>query len=147
MNKRAREMSSKGAAGFAKKKLVGRVAAILLIFKANRSAKLRRRPIRCADALGDGDTPELVSTRCATVIAGGDPMPAPARTKEAPIEALPHEERIRRHPYELYVQCGNLSGSEIDDWLQAEEEIRRAEEEAIDEASEESFWASDPPAY
>jgi hypothetical protein len=27
---------------------------------------------------------------------------------------------------------GNQSGSEIDDWLQAEEEIRRAEEEAID---------------
>ncbi|PYT20630.1 MAG: hypothetical protein DMG57_41485 [Acidobacteria bacterium] len=32
----------------------------------------------------------------------------------------------------LYVQNGNKSGSELDDWLQAEEELRRAAEEAID---------------
>jgi hypothetical protein len=60
---------------------------------------------------------------------------------------LPLEERIRRRAYELYVERGNQSGSEIDDWLQAEEEIRRAEDEGIDEESEESFPASDPPAY
>ena len=59
-------------------------------------------------------------------------MPAPARAKEDPIEALPLEERIRRRAYELYVLRGNRSGSELDDWLQAEEEIRRAEEEATD---------------
>jgi hypothetical protein len=41
------------------------------------------------------------------------------------------EERIRRRAYELYVRRGNQSGSEFDDWLQAEEEISRAEEEAI----------------
>lgn len=60
-------------------------------------------------------------------------MPAPATAKERPIEELPLEERIRRRAHELYVQCGNLSGSEMDDWLQAEEEIRRAQEEAIDD--------------
>jgi hypothetical protein len=52
--------------------------------------------------------------------------------KEPPIETLPLEERVRRRAYELYVQRGNQSGSEFDDWLQAEEEIRRAEEEALD---------------
>ena len=74
-------------------------------------------------------------------------MAAPARAKEAPIETLSLEERIRRRAYELYVQRGSQFGSELDDWLQAEEEIRRTEDEAIEEASEESFPASDPPAY
>jgi hypothetical protein len=74
-------------------------------------------------------------------------MPAPARAKERPIETPSLEERMRRRAYELYILGGNESGSELDDWLRAEEEILRAREEAIDEASEESFPASDPPAH
>jgi hypothetical protein len=63
-------------------------------------------------------------------------MPGTARVKEPrietpSIETLPLEERVRRRAYELYVQRGNESGSELDDWLQAEEEMQRAEEEAI----------------
>ena len=60
-------------------------------------------------------------------------MPEPARAKEPPIETLSLEERIRRRAYELYVQQGNQSGSELDDWLQAEEEIRSAEEQTVKE--------------
>jgi hypothetical protein len=62
-------------------------------------------------------------------------MPAPARAKKTVTEELPLEERIRRRAYELYVQRGNESGSELEDWLQAEEEIQRAEEDARDEGA------------
>ena len=58
-------------------------------------------------------------------------MPAPAKGRR--IEKLPLEEQIRRRAYELYIRRGNQSGSEFDDWLQAEEEVLRAREEAIDE--------------
>jgi hypothetical protein len=82
------------------------------------------------------------------VIAGGDSTPALALAKEIPTGTISLEERIRRRAYELYVERGNQSGSELGDWLQAKEEMRRAKEEAaVDEASEESFSASDSPAY
>jgi hypothetical protein len=72
-------------------------------------------------------------------------MPAPARAKKAPAKTS-LEERIRHRAYELYVARGYQSGSELDDWLQAEEEILHAEKDArVEEASEES--SSDPPAY
>src|SRR5690348_10187742 len=61
-------------------------------------------------------------------------MPATARPAKASAtasETLTIEERIRRKAYELYVQRGNQSGSQLNDWLQAEKEIRRAQEQAI----------------
>ena len=58
-------------------------------------------------------------------------MPAPVPAKKPQIETLSLEERIRRRAYELYIERANESGSEFDDWLQAEEEIQRAEEQAV----------------
>jgi hypothetical protein len=59
-------------------------------------------------------------------------MPAPKREAEPPIETLPIEERIQRRAHELYVERGNQSGSELDDWLQAEEEIIRVQDDTLD---------------
>ena len=61
-------------------------------------------------------------------------MPAPARAKEPQVEKLALKEKIRRRAYELYVLRGNESGSELDDWLQAEAAHRRSYEEAFDES-------------
>ena len=51
-------------------------------------------------------------------------MSAPTYARELTTEDLPIEERIRERAYELYVQHGGQSGSELEDWLQAETEIR-----------------------
>jgi len=74
-------------------------------------------------------------------------MSAAARPKELYSASLPLRERIRRRAYELYLRRGGQTGSELADWLQAEAEIRSALDQSVDEASEESFPASDPPAY
>ncbi len=59
-------------------------------------------------------------------------MPHPPLVEAATgtTEELPLEERVQMRAYELYVLRGNESGSELDDWLQAEDEIRDAEEQA-----------------
>jgi Protein of unknown function (DUF2934) len=57
------------------------------------------------------------------------------------------QEKIRRRANELYLQRGSQAVSELHDWLRAEVEIRQAEDAAIDEASEESFPASDAAAH
>jgi hypothetical protein len=62
-------------------------------------------------------------------------MPHPPLVKAAAAAAaqLPLEERVQMRAYELYVLRGNESGSEMDDWLQAEDEIRDAEEQAAED--------------
>ena len=45
------------------------------------------------------------------------------RPRDAIAETLPAEERIRQRAYDLYVERGNEPGSELDDWIQAEQEI------------------------
>jgi hypothetical protein len=49
------------------------------------------------------------------------PKKQPRRSEEEPRPAL--EEQIRRRAYEIYIQRGGQSGSETDDWLQAEAEM------------------------
>ena len=71
-----------------------------------------------------------------------------AETTERRIDSLSRGERVRRRAEVLYRMRGDRPGSALDDWLQAEEQIRREiEEQAVDEASEDSFPASDPPGH
>ncbi len=57
--------------------------------------------------------------------------PPRAKTAAAAGGQLPLEERVQMRAYELYVLRGNESGSEADDWLQAEDEVRDAEEQSV----------------
>jgi len=51
-------------------------------------------------------------------------MSAQAHTEDLVTDNLPLEERIRQRAHDLYVERGGASESELEDWLQAEEEIR-----------------------
>ena len=44
--------------------------------------------------------------------------------KQAINKEIPLEERIRQRAHEIYLERGGQDGSELDDWLQAEQEIR-----------------------
>ena len=50
---------------------------------------------------------------------------AMAKPKESGKKLVPLEERIRERAHEIYLQRGGQDGSEINDWLQAEAEIRQ----------------------
>lgn len=43
---------------------------------------------------------------------------------------IPIDQRIRQRAYELYVQRGRIDGHDLDDWLQAECEIKGTEANA-----------------
>ncbi len=47
---------------------------------------------------------------------------SPQKSKIEP-EKLPLEARIRERAHEIYLERGGQDGTELDDWLQAEQEI------------------------
>jgi hypothetical protein len=61
--------------------------------------------------------------------------PAPAVPKKSAETAPgPTEEQIRRRAHEIYMQRGPQDGHELDDWLQAETELRETRGEDALEA-------------
>lgn len=63
-------------------------------------------------------------------------MSAAIEEKESESQDLAVEALIRRRAYELYVVRGNASGSELDDWLQAEQEMLASQDREIEEGPE-----------
>jgi hypothetical protein len=64
---------------------------------------------------------------------GGDSVETKPRVRHPGGSAeLPLEERVRLRAHQLYIERGNESGSEMDDWLQAEEELSAAQEERLE---------------
>jgi hypothetical protein len=49
--------------------------------------------------------------------------PALAKTREVSLGKPARDEEIRRRAYEIYLERGEQSGRELDDWLQAEREL------------------------
>jgi hypothetical protein len=47
-----------------------------------------------------------------------------APKSDEPTVLIPIEQQIRQLAYELYEQCGRTDGHDLDDWLQAEREIK-----------------------
>ena len=48
-----------------------------------------------------------------------------AETGEISVESSVRDEEIRRRAYEIYLERGEQPGCELDDWLQAERELKR----------------------
>lgn len=51
---------------------------------------------------------------------------APALPKKKTVEENPTEEQIRIRAYEIYVDQGRKEGMDVENWLQAEAELREA---------------------
>jgi len=71
---------------------------------------------------------------------------AATTTRLENILLLSREERVRQRAYELYLQRDAQNGSPTEDWARAEADIQAEDDATVDEASQESFPASDPPA-
>ncbi len=53
-------------------------------------------------------------------------VPVRVPTRQAP-QHEPSDEEIRQRAYEIYLDRGTTPGRELDDWLQAERELRSKE--------------------
>jgi hypothetical protein len=65
----------------------------------------------------------LHSSVCATGVAETCGMASKASASQPLPQPIPFEEQIRRRAYDLYIRRGGQSGSELDDWLQAAQEL------------------------
>jgi hypothetical protein len=63
-------------------------------------------------------------------------MSAAIEEKESESQDLAVDTLVRRRACELYVARGNASGCELEDWLQAEQEILASQDQEFEEGPE-----------
>jgi hypothetical protein len=56
-------------------------------------------------------------------IAASQETSSRMETKEVSVRSSARDEEMRRRAYEIYLERGEQSGRELDDWLQAEREL------------------------
>jgi hypothetical protein len=80
-----------------------------------------------AEAAPAGITPEVKGTPRPRKLGVARAEPRKSAIKVVPVNLLPInlEDEIRRRAYELYQQRGTAPGSEAEDWLTAEREVRQ----------------------
>ena len=61
----------------------------------------------------------------------GRALATPKKAETKPTSAVPTEEQIRQRAHEIYMERGCENGFDMDDWLQAEDELRRAQEKGL----------------
>jgi len=67
----------------------------------------------------------MTSKRGRSEILELDAKPIQPRAENAAANYEPNHDEIRRRAYEIYLEGGSLPGSELDDWLRAERELRK----------------------
>ena len=74
-----------------------------------------------------------VSDRSQNVTVPTDPEPvqpteaSPANTRASSPSAEPSDEAIRRRAYQRYLARGGQDGTDFEDWLEAERELKRGD--------------------
>jgi hypothetical protein len=76
------------------------------------------------------ETSSIADSFCPTMYSGEidhwlDKRKLPKKNRPG---AVPLEEQIRQRAFEIYLQRGGQDGSDLDDWQQAEAEIRSGKE-------------------
>ena len=93
-----------------------------------------------SEQTGNGSTADTSDVKAAAAVPSAPAEAVPANVRPAPevrklemVKTEPRknvvpinlEDEIRRRAYELYVQRGSQGGSEAEDWLTAEREVRQ----------------------
>jgi hypothetical protein len=90
--------------------------------------KARRAPRRRTHRLADEVVVESAMEQPASVKAGATPTESACVRREPAVGAMEaailNEDEVRQRAYEIFVRRGRTPGREVEDWLEAEQELK-----------------------